>query len=222
MANISVFDVIGPHMVGPSSSHTAGACAIALLANKMLKGEVKKVKFTLYGSFARTYKGHGTDKALLGGILGFKTDDLRIRDAFKIAKEQSLEFEFIENHTGIENHPNTVDIDMESLRGYKLSLRGESIGGGKMRIASINNITVDFSGEYCSLIVKQNDKPGVAAHITKCLSDFDVNISFMRLFRENKCKLAYTIVESESDIDFDIECKLKEYKDIIDVTIIHK
>ena len=183
MANISVFDVIGPHMVGPSSSHTAGACAIALLANKMLKGEVKKVKFTLYGSFARTYKGHGTDKALLGGILGFKTDDLRIRDAFKIAKEQSLEFEFIENHTGIENHPNTVDIDMESLRGYKLSLRGESIGGGKMRIASINNITVDFSGEYCSLIVKQNDKPGVAAHITKCLSDFDVNIAFMRLFR---------------------------------------
>ncbi len=222
MANISVFDVIGPHMVGPSSSHTAGACAIALLANKMLKGEVKKVKFTLYGSFARTYKGHGTDKALLGGILGFKTDDLRIRDAFKIAKEQNLEFEFIENHTGIENHPNTVDIDMENFRGYKLSLRGESIGGGKMRIASINNITVDFSGEYCSLIVKQNDKPGVAAHITKCLSDFDVNIAFMRLFRENKGKLAYTIVESDSDIDFDIECKLKEYKDIIDVTIIHK
>ena len=222
MANISVFDVIGPHMVGPSSSHTAGACAIALLANKMLKGEVKKVKFTLYGSFARTYKGHGTDKALLGGILGFKTDDLRIRDAFKIAKEQRLEFEFIENHTGIENHPNTVDIDMENFRGYKLSLRGESIGGGKMRIASINNITVDFSGEYCSLIVKQNDKPGVAAHITKCLSDFDVNIAFMRLFRENKGKLAYTIVESDSDIDFDIECKLKEYKDIIDVTIIHK
>ena len=222
MANISVFDVIGPHMVGPSSSHTAGACAIALLANKMLKGEVKKVKFTLYGSFARTYKGQGTDKPLLGGILGFKTDDLRIRDAFKIAKEQNLEFEFIENHTGIENHPNTVDIDMESFRGYKLSLRGESIGGGKMRIASINNITVDFSGEYCSLIVKQNDKPGVAAHITKCLSDFDVNIAFMRLFRENKGKLAYTIVESDSDIDFDIECKLKEYKDIIDVTIIHK
>ena len=115
-----------------------------------------------------------------------------------------------------------VQIKLYWVVYYKLSLRGESIGGGKMRIASINNITVDFSGEYCSLIVKQNDKPGVAAHITKCLSDFDVNIAFMRLFRENKGKLAYTIVESDSDIDFDIECKLKEYKDIIDVTIIHK
>lgn len=222
MTNISIFDVIGPHMVGPSSSHTAGAVAIALLANKMLKGDIKKVQFTLYGSFAKTYKGHGTDKALLGGILGFNTDDLRIRDAFKIAKDRGLDFEFVENHSGSERHPNTVDISVESNKGYKLSLRGESRGGGKIRIVSINGISVDFSGEYCSLIVKQYDKPGVAAYITKCLSDFSLNIAFMRLFRENKGKLAYTIVELDSDIDLDIEYKLKEYKDIIDVTIIHK
>lgn len=222
MANISVFDVIGPHMVGPSSSHTAGAAAIALLSHKMLRGDVKKVEFTLYGSFAKTYKGHGTDKALVGGMLGFKTDDLRIRDAFNIAKKEGLDFKFIINDTNRETHPNTVDISMESSEGHKLSLRGESIGGGKMRIVLINGVEVDFSGEYCSLIVKQNDKPGVAAHITKCLSDFGVNIAFMRLYRENKGKLAYTIVESDSDIDFEIECKLKQYKDIINVTIIHK
>ncbi len=222
MANISAFDVIGPHMVGPSSSHTAGACAIALLAYKMLRKDIKKVKFVLYGSFAKTYKGHGTDRALLGGILGFDTDDLRIRDAFKIADSKNLDYIFEENHTNITIHPNTVDIYLEDSKNTKLKLRGESIGGGKINISSINDVEVNFSGQYCTLIVKQNDAKGVASYITKVLSDFDVNIAFMKIYRENKGKIAYTIVESDSDIDFYIEDKLKKYKDILDVTIVHK
>jgi L-serine dehydratase len=110
MAFISVFEVIGPNMVGPSSSHTAGAASIARLAWKMTDKKIKSVKFTLYGSFARTYKGHGTDRALLGGMMGFRTDDVRIRDSFEIAEKESLEFSFVANTIKTEVHPNTVDM----------------------------------------------------------------------------------------------------------------
>ena len=114
MALISAFDVLGPNMIGPSSSHTAGASSIAYLAWKMAGGNIKKVKFILYGSFAETYKGHGTDKALLGGILGFKTDDTRIRDSFTIAKERGVDFSFEINESETDIHPNTVDIFIET------------------------------------------------------------------------------------------------------------
>ena len=124
MAFISVFDVIGPNMVGPSSSHTAGAASIALLAGKMIGEKITKVTFTLYGSFAKTYKGHGTDKALVGGILGFETDDMRIRDSFSIAKENGLEFEFVCNHSDDEDiHPNTVDMEIVGQSGRQLTVR---------------------------------------------------------------------------------------------------
>ncbi|MBQ4623583.1 MAG: L-serine ammonia-lyase, iron-sulfur-dependent, subunit beta, partial [Clostridia bacterium] len=109
MSFISVFNVLGPNMIGPSSSHTAGAAVIAYLAQKMIAGPLKRVEFTLYGSFAKTYRGHGTDRALLGGIMGFHTDDIRIRDSFDIAREQGIEFQFVENHVEDEVHPNTVD-----------------------------------------------------------------------------------------------------------------
>ena len=112
MSFISVFDVLGPNMIGPSSSHTAGAAVIAFLAQKMIGSPLKKVEFTLYGSFAKTYHGHGTDRALLGGIMGFATDDTRIRDSFQIAKERGLEFSFTANGEETDVYPNTVDIRM--------------------------------------------------------------------------------------------------------------
>ena len=114
MTFISAFDVIGPNMIGPSSSHTAGAVSIALLAKKMLPGKVKKAEFTLYGSFAETYQGHGTDRALLGGIMGFATDDLRIRDSFQIADEAGLDYHFHGDERVKDTHPNTVDIRIEN------------------------------------------------------------------------------------------------------------
>lgn len=222
MSFISVFDVLGPNMIGPSSSHTAGACAIAYLAHKMKSGPLKKVEFTLYGSFAKTYRGHGTDRALLGGIMGFATDDVRIRDSFELAREQGIEFHFLLNETETDIHPNTVDIRMVSEKGMEMMVRGESLGGGKVRIVRINQVQVDFTGEYNAVIIIQWDKPGVAAHITKCLSDMGVNIAFMRLFRESKGEKAYTIVESDNWLPEEITGKLLENPHIQDVMIIQK
>lgn len=220
MSFISVFDVLGPNMIGPSSSHTAGAAVIAFLAQKMINGPVKKVTFTLYGSFAKTYRGHGTDRALLGGIMGFSTDDMRIRDSYQIADQIGLEYSFIPNEEETDVHPNTVDIQMTNESGHQMLIRGESLGGGKVRIVKINNVSVDFTGEYSAVIVMQQDKPGVVAHITACLSERDVNIAFMRLFREEKGHTAYTIVESDGTLPADIAQKLRENPNIHDVMII--
>lgn len=220
MSFISVFDVLGPNMIGPSSSHTAGACAIAYLAQKMNSGTLREVTFTLYGSFAKTYRGHGTDRALLGGIMGFATDDVRIRDSFDIAKERGITYHFIPDEKETDVHPNTVDIRMTNDSGAGMTVRGESLGGGKVKIVRINQVQVDFTGEYNALIIIQRDKPGVAAHITRVLSDRDVNIAFMRLFRESKGEKAYTIVESDNRLPEDITGKLLENSNIQDVMLI--
>lgn len=220
MSFISVFDVLGPNMIGPSSSHTAGVAVIAFLAHKMIGGQLKRVEFTLYGSFAKTYHGHGTDRALLGGIMGFHTDDTRIRDSFRIAQERGLEYSFSVNETETDIYPNTVDICMTNTQGQSLSVRGESLGGGKVRIVRINHVEVDFTGEYSAVIVVHQDKPGVVAHITKCLSDRNVNIAFMRLFREAKGSRAYTIVESDDRLPSNIEENLKENCNVHEVMVV--
>ena len=173
---ISAFEVIGPNMVGPSSSHTAGAVSIGKMARKLFKERVTEVTFTLYGSFARTYKGHGTDRALLGGVLGFATDDLRIRDAFSWAEKMGVKYQYIADKEFVPDHPNTVDIRMTGEKGTKMQVQGQSIGGGKIKITQINGINVEFTGEYSTLVVKQIDKPGVVTHITQCLSNQNVNI----------------------------------------------
>ena len=208
MSFISVFDVLGPNMIGPSSSHTAGAAAIAFLARKMLNGELVKADFTLYGSFARTYRGHGTDRALLGGIMGFSTDEI------------GLSYSFTTNEKETEVHPNTVDIRMEDNIGHVLTVRGESIGGGKVRITRIDQVEVDFSGEYSTLIVVQQDKPGVVAHITRCLSEKNVNIAYMKLYREEKGSTAYSIVESDDKLPSEAVEQIRENKYVTDVMLI--
>ena len=220
MAFISLFEVIGPNMVGPSSSHTAGAVSMALLARKVFPEEIKKVEFTLYGSFAKTYRGHGTDRALLGGIMGFETDDLRIRDSLSIAKERNLDYHFsIGQDTG-EEHPNTADIDMTGVNGERLFVRGVSIGGGKVKIVRLNQIDVDFTGEYSTLIISQTDRPGVVAHITKVLSEREVNIAFMRLFREEKGAKAFTVVESDERIPDEVVERIRENPLVSDVMLV--
>ena len=217
---LSIFDVIGPNMIGPSSSHTAGAVSIALMARKMFPESIQKVTFTLYGSFAKTYRGHGTDRALLGGILGFSTDNEKIRDAFTYAKEMQVEYEFIIDDQTQTNHPNTADIDIIGTSGHTLSVRGESIGGGKMKIVRIDNIDVEFTGEYSTLIVHQQDKPGVVAHITQALSEYEVNIAFMRLFRETKGANAYTVVESDHPIPEAVLDQIRTNPNVDDLMLI--
>jgi len=220
MSFISVFDVLGPNMIGPSSSHTAGAAVIGALAGKIMTPPIKKVEFTLYGSFAKTYQGHGTDRALLGGVMGFSTDDTRIRDSFRIARERGIAYTFTPNETETDIHPNTVDIRMENETGQVMTVRGESLGGGKVRIVRINGVSVDFTGEYSSVIVIQQDQPGVVAHITKVISDLGINIAFLRLFRDAKGHTAYTIVESDSRLPEDILDALRENTNIRDVMLV--
>ena len=220
MSYISVFDVLGPNMIGPSSSHTAGAAVIAFLAHKMITPPLKRVDFTLYGSFAKTYRGHGTDRALLGGMMGFETDDVRIRDSLQIAQEQGLAYSFTPCTSETDIHPNTVDIRMENASGQVVTVRGESLGGGKVRIVRINGVSVDFTGAYSTAIVVQQDKPGVVAHITKVLSDRGVNIAFMRLFREEKGHTAYTIVESDGQFPEGIAEPLRDNPNVHDVMIV--
>ena len=220
MSFISVFDVLGPNMIGPSSSHTAGAAVIGALAGKIMTPPIKKVEFTLYGSFAKTYQGHGTDRALLGGVMGFSTDDTRIRDSFRIARERGIVYTFTPNETETDIHPNTVDIRMENETGQVMTVRGESLGGGKVRIVRINGVSVDFTGEYSSVIVIQQDRPGVVAHITKVISDLGINIAFLRLFRDAKGHTAYTIVESDSRLPEDILDALRENPNIRDVMLV--
>lgn len=217
---ISIFDVIGPNMIGPSSSHTAGAVSIALLARKLFPGDIIKAEFILYGSFAQTGAGHGTDKALLGGILGFETDDERIRDAFAIAEERGVAYHFAKGKDDSVSHPNTVDIFLEGSHGERQSIRGESVGGGKVRIVRINDIDVDFTGEFSTLIVKQVDKPGVVSHITQCLSRYNVNIAFMRLFRHDKGGIAYTIVESDDKIPDETIQEIRENSYVHEIMLI--
>lgn len=220
MAFISVFDVIGPSMVGPSSSHTAGAVSIALLAKKMFPGNIKKVEFILYGSFAKTYKGHGTDRALLGGILGYATDDLRIKDSFDFAKKAGIEYSFVPNEKETDVHPNTVEIHLTNEEDFRLHIRGESLGGGKVRIVKINHVKVEFTGEHSTLIITQKDKPGVVAHITNCLSNHNVNIAYMKIFREKKGATAYSIVESDEKIPEDILDQIKNNENVQETMLV--
>ncbi len=220
MPFISIFDVIGPNMVGPSSSHTAGAVAIALLVKKMFNGPIRRAEFVLYGSFAKTYKGHGTDRALLGGILGFETDDLRIKDSFKLAEECGLEYVFKADEKETEVHPNTVEIHVQGEEGMAMSVRGVSLGGGKVKIVKINGIDVDFTGEYSTLVIRHQDYPGVVAYIATCLSERNVNIAFMRLFRERKGATAYSVVESDEEIPQELLDKLGKNPKVEDVMLI--
>ena len=197
LATTSAFEVLGPIMVGPSSSHTAGALRCAQVAASLVDGSVTSVRFTLWNSFAHTYRGHGTDRALVAGILGLSTDDERIRDAFELAREAGLEFEFSVGGDDATMHPNTVDIEMESDSGAKATVRGESLGGGKVRISRINGVGVSVTGRYSTLFVSHRDVPGVLAALANLLAYAHVNIAFCRTYRTERGGQAYTVFETD-------------------------
>lgn len=217
---ISVFDIIGPNMIGPSSSHTAGALRIARLAVSMVKNSVVEVKFVLYGSFARTYKGHGTDRALVGGILGFETEDYRIKDSFQHAQEAGLQYSFEINTTKQDVHPNTVDILITDSTNAITTVTGISIGGGSVVIKKINGVDIDLSGDYHTLVIRHKDLPGTVAYVTKILSIYDINIAFMKLYRETKETIAYSVIEADQPIRPDVIDKIEESTNVIDAFLI--
>jgi L-serine dehydratase len=195
--NYSVFDIIGPKMIGPSSSHTAGAAKIGNMAGRISQDDIKKMSFYLHGSFAKTYKGHGTDRALVAGVLGLKPNDKKLRDSFRIAKEEGLEYEFIETDLG-DVHPNTVKVVLEYVNGKQSEIIGSSIGGGNIKIIQINGLEVEFTGEYPTLIVRHIDKPGIISEVTRVLGDNKINIATMNVFRQQKGENAFMIIELDS------------------------
>ena len=202
--SISTFDCLGPIMIGPSSSHTAGAAKIGLVANKIADNNIKSVSFYLHGSFAKTHKGHGTDKALLGGILGFDEKDKRIRHSFEIAKERNLEFKFIEKDLG-DVHPNTVLIEMTSNENNITTIQGTSTGGGAMEINMLNGLNVKFSGSAPTIITVHNDIPGVVAKVTAILAEKFLNISTMSVLKDESNNTATMIIELDKKFDNSIK-----------------
>lgn len=179
MKKYKAFDVVGPIMVGPSSSHTAGACKIGNAALAISGGSpFHEVKFRLHGSFASTYRGHGTDMALVGGILGILPDDERLRDSFKIAEERGISYEFIETDLG-DRHPNSVEIVFFYDNGGHLFVTGSSIGGGNILIVAINDIEVAFKNQYPTLILQYQEQKGVIALVSSILTNNDYNIETM-------------------------------------------
>ena len=220
MATMSAFEVLGPIMVGPSSSHTAGALRCARVAASLMQAPIVRVRFTLYNSFAHTYRGHGTDRALVAGILGLETDDERIRDAFALASAAGLEVTFDIAGDDERIHPNTVDIEMQDEAGGTCQVRGESLGGGRVRVSRINGVAVDISGEYDTLFVAHRDAPGVLAALTVLLSDRGINIAFMRTYRTERGGRAYTVFELDELPDEALLDELRSRPNIVTATYV--
>ncbi len=220
MKNYSTFDILGPIMVGPSSSHTAGAARLGKMGRSIAAEEIKEVIFYLHGSFGATYKGHGTDKALVAGILGMEPHDSRLREAFQIAEQQGLRFKF--QLINIENaHPNTVEMKMITISNRKVNVIGSSIGGGNIKITKINGLELEFTGQYPTLITKHVDKPGIIAKVTTILAAFNVNIAFMKVFRQTKGKMASMIVETDQPIPQGLLDSILNTSEIEDAVIIN-
>lgn len=200
---VGIFDVIGPIMIGPSSSHTAGAVKLGNIALKICEGDIDRVDFYLHGSFAKTYKGHGTGKALLGGILGLTPYDEQIRDAESLAKEKGIIYEYHLTDLG-DVHPNSVKIVLSTRDGDKCEVIGSSIGGGNILITSINSINVEFSAKYPTIITRHLDKPGVVAKVTAILAKNNVNIAFLRVFRNSRGSEASMVIETDQIVNLDV------------------
>ncbi len=190
----SLFDIMGPIMIGPSSSHTAGAVRLGLLARNVANVPIRQVTFTLYNSFAKTYQGHGTDRGLLAGILGIGVDDESIRDVFERVKETPLEYSFIPNEAPNHYPPNTVRFDMILENGNPLLVIGHSIGGGKVYISKINEYNVHLRGEYPTLVMFYQDQPGMIWKVTQIIAEYNINIASLNCTRKEKGNEAFMAI----------------------------
>ena len=215
----SIFDILGPVMVGPSSSHTAGAARIGLIARQLFGRQPDKAQVYLHGSFAATGKGHGTDKALIAGLLGMKPDDMRIPESFEIAKEMGMEFQIAEKDIR-EAHPNTAQIVMEAEGVKTMKIQAYSIGGGRIRVSKLDGIDVHFSGESNTLIVRNVDQPGRITEVAAALSKCDINIATMQVFRDKRGGFAVMVVETDQVVSKEAIENLEKKEGIIKVTFL--
>ena len=196
---MNLYDIIGPVMVGPSSSHTAGAVKIGYVSRKLMAQPIVKAQILLYGSFLATGKGHGTQIAIVAGLLGMKTDDCRIPDSFRLAGEAGMEISFGEAELK-DAHPNSAQLILTGADGRQLEIVGESIGGSRINIASIDGLSANFSGDYPTLIVHNLDQPGHVAEVTSMLSHKTVNIATMQLYRAGRGGHAVMVIECDQEV----------------------
>ena len=217
MANI--FDILGPVMVGPSSSHTAGAVRIGLVGRQLFGQQPDKAVVYLHGSFAATGKGHGTDRALIAGLLGMRPDDLGIPDSFEIAKERGMDL-VIEPRELRDAHPNTARIMMEADNGKKLEIQAYSIGGGRIRVSMLDGMDVNFSGETHTLIVRNQDQPGCITDVSTVLNLCGINIATMQVFRARRGGSAVMVVETDQVVPESAIEMLERRQGILKVTFL--
>ena len=212
----SVFDIIGPVMIGPSSSHTAGAARIGRVARNLFRREPKWATISFYGSFAKTYKGHGTDVAIVGGILDYDTFDERIIESIKVAKKKGIKIKFQEEEA-ITDHPNTARIRMGDEQG-EIELVGISIGGGKVEIIELNGFELKLSGHHPAILVVHDDRFGAIASVSNVIAKHQLNIGHMDVSRKEKGQMALMTIEVDQPIDEAVINELTSLPNITQVT----
>ncbi|KAA0564140.1 L-serine ammonia-lyase, iron-sulfur-dependent subunit beta [Rossellomorea aquimaris] len=212
----SVFDIIGPVMIGPSSSHTAGAARIGRVARNLFRREPKWAKISFYGSFAKTYKGHGTDVAIVGGILDYDTYDERIIESINVAKQKGIKIKFQEEDA-ITDHPNTARIRMGDDKG-EIELVGISIGGGKVEIIELNGFELKLSGHHPAILVVHDDRFGAIASVSNIIAKHQLNIGHMDVSRKEKGQMALMTIEVDQPIDEAVINELTSLPNITQVT----
>ena len=217
---MNVFEILGPVMVGPSSSHTAGAVRIGLMTRKLLAQRPVEAVIGMYGSFAATGRGHGTDRALVAGLLGMRPDDMRIPDTFRYAKEAGFQFSF-ETIQLREAHPNSVMIRVRGEKGRELTVQASSLGGGRIMINRLDDIDVNCTCEMPTLIVHNMDQPGHVSHVTTMLSQNSVNIANMSLYRNKRGGRAVMVIETDQPIPEESIRWLEHLEGVLKVTYIN-
>lgn len=219
MKKSTLFDIISPVMVGPSSSHTAGAVRLGLLARNIYKNKPEKVIFKLYNSYAHTGKGHGTEKGLLAGVLGLSVDDRRIKDIFNsdIAKEIEYKFEYCDN---FKYHPNAVD--MTFIGENNMFISGESVGAGEIAVRKINDFTVKLTGKYNTVLIVYKDMPGMISQVSSVLQYHNINIASLFCDRNAKGKEASMVISVDGNISPDIVDIIEEIPEVYFVSYIEK
>lgn len=216
---MNVFDIIGPIMIGPSSSHTAGAVRLGQVAHKVLGEDAVKAYIELTGSFAQTYKGHGTDKAIVAGIMGMDSDNGCIRDSLSLAERAGLNVTFVE--TNIPNaHPNTARITLTGKSGRAVVVQGASVGGGNILVTNINGMSVSFTGQYNTILVRHLDKPGAIATVTQFMAESGLNIGNFRLSRERRGGEALMTIEVDGNVADDTMWKLNQLEPVQNAVLI--
>lgn len=210
----SAFDIIGPVMIGPSSSHTAGAARIGRVARTLFEKQPSKAVISLYGSFAKTYQGHGTDLALVAGLLDFDTFDERIPQSLQIAAMLGMEV-IIRAEQAVPEHPNTVKINLFG-DDTELEVIGISIGGGTIEITEINSFKLKLSGDPAILVIHQ-DRFGIISSVTTVLSNYEINIGHMEVARKDKGEMAIMVIEVDQKIEDDVICELKQLPNVTKV-----